>query len=134
MGVLVGGGITYITQTRLDDRRDKRRQREARLRAYANAWSVKTEVRGCVSWAERWIGDEVTMETLRDAAAPMKAWEANRALFAEVLSPEDWLTVVQVMEDFRAEWLNFLAVLQREPTTLQQRGAFSPTPRLTART
>lgn len=54
-GVLVGGGITYYGQAKLEKRREERedqsasalqeRQRwELIIRAYANAWSVKAEV------------------------------------------------------------------------------------------
>jgi hypothetical protein len=120
----VGGAITYFTQTKLEERREERerqaakeenerQQRDTRISAFVNAWSVKAEVDRCAGLARRWIENDATLEQLEALWSPMTVWQANRTLFAAALEPPDFANLVRTMEDFSAEWDHFLTLAQQ---------------------
>lgn len=123
-GVLVGGGVTYYGQAKLEKRREDRERKDARVKeerqrweltiqAYANAWSVKAEADRCTAHARAWIGNEATLEELRAANDSMDTWRTARVLFADVLQPAEWLELVKAIEAFVVEWNAFLVEVRR---------------------
>ena len=131
LGVLVGGSVTYYTQTKLEDRREERerqadedrqerRRRELSIAAYANAWSIKAEVGQRTAYARSWVGNEIALENLAVVKSPMETWQTKRTLFADALCPLEWLALVKAVEIFNDEWGQFLTVARRE-------GPLSPT-------
>ncbi len=116
--------MTYLSQTKLEQRRERRateaadaeareRLHERTIAAYANAFSVKAELDRRVGFARRVLANQITVEMLENAVAPTNAWEENRTLFAEVLLAEYWLPLVKAVETFNSEWDQLMAVAQR---------------------
>jgi hypothetical protein len=135
-GVLVGGGITYYGQTKLERRRENRERKDSRaqqerrgweltIEAYANAWSIRAEAESCTAHARAWIGNEATLEELRAANDSMDTWRAARVVFADVLQPVEWLELVKAIETFAVEWNLFLVEVRRsgQPMSPDERRA-----------
>lgn len=94
--------------------------------AYAEAWRVKADVDRRAGFARRWLGDEVTLEALKSAEAPMASWDTSKALFADVLAHDAWISLVRTIEEFNQNWERYHTLTQRagEVMRLSEKKAF----------
>ena len=117
------GWLTAPTRQRNEAREAAREATEtrsqARNRAYADGLSVKAEVDRRTGFAQRWLGDELALETLKATTVPMPSWDASKFVFEAVLEPDAWKALATVVDKFGADWDRLLTVANRD-------GPFSP--------